>query len=337
MPYDGNGTFSRLYSWVTDAAASIKIKSDRHDQNDDDIAAGLTNALTKDGQSQPTANIPMNGKKLTNLGAPTVDTDAANKAYVDALKTFSTGLEISGADVNGQLKFTSTTGKNGLSFTAADLSWLAKMADATATPPLLNRLVLNDKPDGTGNDVVTVNDNGTITATGISSVKGAAGNAHFWWYGPANEDRMVMYTAVASQGSGFVRIGGTQSFEFNTSGQFKAPGALYAGPALYNTDGNITGSIWANLGYNDAYTAIVNRIESRASAYAANKVGSTALQRVSLQYFGGPGGGGGWTSPGGTVIVGYNREGGNAGQVAGLYYMTLQIYDDKNGWRNMGG
>lgn len=83
MPFDGSGNFNRVMDWTNDAAAAIKIRADRHDQNDDDIAAGLSNTITKDGQSQPTANIPMNGKKLINLGAPTNPTDAASKTYVD--------------------------------------------------------------------------------------------------------------------------------------------------------------------------------------------------------------------------------------------------------------
>lgn len=83
MPFDGSGTFNRLMNWVNDAAAGIKIKSDRHDAEDDNFAAGLSNTLTKDGQSQPTADIPMNGKKLVNVGAPTAGTDAATKSYVD--------------------------------------------------------------------------------------------------------------------------------------------------------------------------------------------------------------------------------------------------------------
>lgn len=83
MPFDGSGNFNRVMDWTNDAAANIKIRADRHDQNDDDIAAGLSNTITKDGQSQPTADIPMNGKKLTNLGAPVNPTDAATKATVD--------------------------------------------------------------------------------------------------------------------------------------------------------------------------------------------------------------------------------------------------------------
>ena len=84
MPFDGSGNFNRVMNWVNDASASIKIKADRHDQEDDNLAQGLSNTLTKDGQSQPTANIPMNGKRIVNMAAPVNPTDAVTKGYVDA-------------------------------------------------------------------------------------------------------------------------------------------------------------------------------------------------------------------------------------------------------------
>jgi hypothetical protein len=86
MPFDGSGNYNRVMDWTNDAAANIKIRADRHDQNDDDIAAALSLTMTRDGQSQPTADLPMNGKKLTNLGAPVNPTDAATKGYADGLK-----------------------------------------------------------------------------------------------------------------------------------------------------------------------------------------------------------------------------------------------------------
>lgn len=86
MPFDGSGNFTRLMNWVADAAASIKIRADRHDTEDDNFAAGLTNCITKDGQTQPTADIPMNGKKIVNLADPTAAQDVATKAYVDKIK-----------------------------------------------------------------------------------------------------------------------------------------------------------------------------------------------------------------------------------------------------------
>lgn len=76
-------------NWVADATAGIKIKADRHDLEDNNLADGLSNCITKDGQTSIAANIPFNGKKITNLGEPTDPTDAAQKKQVDDLKTYT--------------------------------------------------------------------------------------------------------------------------------------------------------------------------------------------------------------------------------------------------------
>lgn len=83
MPFNGSGTFQRLMNWVTDATAGVKVRADRHDTEDDNFAAGLTNCLTRDGQTQPTANIPLNANRLVNVGQPSAAQDAATKKYVD--------------------------------------------------------------------------------------------------------------------------------------------------------------------------------------------------------------------------------------------------------------
>lgn len=339
MAFDGNGTFQRIMNWVQDAASAIKIKADRHDQQDDDFASGLTNCITKDGQTQPTNNIPMNGKKITNLGDPTAVTDAANKKYVDALKAFSTGLEISGADANGQLKFTSTTGKNGLSFVGADLSWLAKLADGAAVPPLLNRLVLNDKPDGSGADVIVANDDGSFLATKAYAkievgLKPSTGSGIVAWYAADGTLRMTLATDSGAQGPGVLTVG-AQAFSFLAAdGQFKAPGNVNAGAAFLATNGNVTGTVWAAWGAPAAFDAIAARIEARSQAWANDRVQSLQYRKVSLTYNGTSGG---FSNIGGAVIVGYARDSGVSGQVTGLYYMYLQIYDPVRGWVGFSG
>lgn len=69
MPYDGsNGIFTTLYNFVTDASNGIKILASRVQGQCNDIATGLTTALTKDGQTTPTANLPMGGFIHTNVG-----------------------------------------------------------------------------------------------------------------------------------------------------------------------------------------------------------------------------------------------------------------------------
>lgn len=87
MPFDASGTFTRLRganSWVGDATANTPIRADLHDNNDNDFANGLSDCITKSGRTQPTADLPMAGHKLVNLGEPTASSDSATKAYVDA-------------------------------------------------------------------------------------------------------------------------------------------------------------------------------------------------------------------------------------------------------------
>jgi hypothetical protein len=59
-----------------------------------DVATGLTTAYTKDGQSTPTANLPMGGFKLTGVGAATVTGDALSfgRAASITTLTITTGL-----------------------------------------------------------------------------------------------------------------------------------------------------------------------------------------------------------------------------------------------------
>lgn len=87
MAYNGAGIFNRLYSWVADAANGIDILSTRMDNEMDGFATGLSNAVTRDGQSPFLANIPAGGFKITGLANPTLAQDAATKFYVDGTAT----------------------------------------------------------------------------------------------------------------------------------------------------------------------------------------------------------------------------------------------------------
>lgn len=82
MAYNGSGTFVRLYNWATDKLNGIKIRADRMDAEMDGFATGLSTAITKDGQTTITANIPFSNFKITGLGSGTALTDGANLGQV---------------------------------------------------------------------------------------------------------------------------------------------------------------------------------------------------------------------------------------------------------------
>jgi len=83
MPWNGSGTFNRIYSWVADKNAGLDISSSRMDTDTDDIVnSGLDNCLTRDGQGQATANLPMAGFKHTGTAAATARTDYSQYGQV---------------------------------------------------------------------------------------------------------------------------------------------------------------------------------------------------------------------------------------------------------------
>lgn len=68
MPFDGNGNFTPS-SPSYPAVSGQSITAAKRNELDLDFATGLTNCVTRDGQSPPTANLPMGGFKLTGLAA----------------------------------------------------------------------------------------------------------------------------------------------------------------------------------------------------------------------------------------------------------------------------
>lgn len=77
MARNGSGTYNRIHNWVQDADADIPITASRMDAEDDSIATALTNSIAKDGQTTPTANLPMGGFKHTNAADGSARTDYA--------------------------------------------------------------------------------------------------------------------------------------------------------------------------------------------------------------------------------------------------------------------
>ncbi len=56
LSFDGNGTFNRLFNWVTDKTNGLNITASRMDSEENGYAAGLSNCITRDGQGKATAD-----------------------------------------------------------------------------------------------------------------------------------------------------------------------------------------------------------------------------------------------------------------------------------------
>lgn len=136
MPYNGAGSFTRVYNWVSDAAAAIPITASRVDTEDDGFATGLSTAICKDGQTVISANLPMAGFRHTGVGNASAanhygvvsqiqnssytwvagggTADAITATYSPAVTTLTDGMELDFRASGSNTTTTPTFSPNGL-------------------------------------------------------------------------------------------------------------------------------------------------------------------------------------------------------------------------------
>jgi hypothetical protein len=95
MSYNGSGTFL-INSTGQPVVANTVISATVFNALTSDLATGLSTAITKDGQTTITANIPFGSNKITGLGAGTAATDAANLGQVQS--TVAKLITVTGTD-----------------------------------------------------------------------------------------------------------------------------------------------------------------------------------------------------------------------------------------------
>ena len=83
MAFNGSGTYNLPAG--NPVVTGTTISSSTTNTTNSDIATALTNCITRDGQSTPSANLPMNAKKLTGLAAGTSAGDSVR--YEQAVLT----------------------------------------------------------------------------------------------------------------------------------------------------------------------------------------------------------------------------------------------------------
>lgn len=85
MAWNGSGTFTRNQDWTADRDAGNPdniISADKMDDEFDNYKTGIENTLTRDGQNSPSANLPMNAKKHTNVAIASALTEYARSSQI---------------------------------------------------------------------------------------------------------------------------------------------------------------------------------------------------------------------------------------------------------------
>lgn len=134
MPWNGSGTFSRIYSWQADADAGINIIASRMDTDTDDIAEnGLNNTICRDGQATPTANLPMGGFRHT--GAQN-GVGAQDYATLGQVQGGNFRFAVAGGTANAMTASTTPTFSLSASVDGVVLSIRAVGANTSTTPTI---------------------------------------------------------------------------------------------------------------------------------------------------------------------------------------------------------
>jgi len=155
MPFDASGNFTRVMNWTNDYENNIEIVCDRHDQEDDNFAAGFNECFCRDGRATATGNFKMGNYKITGLGDGVSTNDAINKGQLTAAQTTLqasiTAIETDLADTNyiGDIKASLQTANHG--------KWLLCNGQAVSRTTYADLFTLIGENFGEGDGQTTFN------------------------------------------------------------------------------------------------------------------------------------------------------------------------------------
>ena len=257
MSYNGSGTFN-INTAGQPVVTGTTITSTAFNLLTADLASGLTTALTKDGQTTPTANIPMGTFKITGLGAGSAATDAAQYGQLQAGAT--TIATVSGTDtLTGTLSPAPTAYATGNLF-----SFVAVATNTGAATINLNSLGAK-----------------SITKSGVTALAAGdivSGQLYLIEY-DGTRFQLINPSTLTVSSISFGSTGLTPATA--TTGAVTVAGTL----AIANGGTGTTSTTFANLTTNVTGTLPVANGGTGAASFTANNVllgnGTSALQVVA--------------------------------------------------------
>ena len=299
MSYNGSGTFL-INTAGQPVVSGTVISSTAFNALTADLATGLSTAITKDGQTTITANIPMANYKFTGLGVGSAAGDSANLSQVQstAVKLLAS---VSGADtitavgspnvaayVAGQMFYFVAAGANTGAVTINIDSLGAKSITRDGTTALAAGDIQSGEVcvivyDGTQFQLVSgssqsasiVTNNLTVTndalISGLTVGKGA---------GAVATNTAVGSSALAANTTGDENTAiGYAALDANTSGERNVS---VGGESLYTNTTGINGTV---VGFQAAYTSNADNITAigfRAAHLNSSGTNNTALGGLAL-------------------------------------------------------
>jgi len=276
MSFNGTGTFT-INTAGQPVVPNTTITSTAFNLLTADLASGLTNTLTKDGQSTPTANIKMGAFKLTNVGVPTSTGDALSFNNVATISTLTLTNPLTAAN-----------GGTGITSLGTGVATALGVNVGTAGSVVVNGGALGTPSSGTVTNLTgtaSININGTVGATtastgafttlSASSTVSGTGFTNYFASPPALggtapaavSATALSYTTTLTGGTGIVNLG---------SGQFykDASGNVGIGTASPSTYGKL--AVIGNIGAGNYY--ITDQATAQAGAFGFGNGNGPAVE-----------------------------------------------------------
>lgn len=253
--------FNRVHNWVQDKANAILINASRMDEEFDGIATGLSSAITKDGQTTVTADLPMAGYKHTGVGL-----GSARNQYstVGQVQDGATAYAVAGGTADA---LTLTTSPAITAYAAGQVFWSRLTADNATSTPTLAVCALAAK---------TIKKRGATTGQALAAGDLKAGNIAAFAYQSVTDTFELVTPA---------RFGGLDTANTWSAVQTFSSGITFANETLSTYDeGTWTPGISFNGGSTGitygvqvgTYTKVGKHVHVQGAVTLSNKGSSTA-------------------------------------------------------------
>ena len=221
------------------ALVAADIPSIAHTKISDFDAGVRTNTLAE--MASPASNVSFNSQKITNLGDPTADADAANKGYVDGV---AQGLDVKDSVV------ATTTANGTLSSAFANGQSIDGVTLQTG-----DRILIKNQSTASQNGIYNVQASGAPSrTTDMGTGSNAAGAFVFVEQGTVNAENG--FTCTSDTGSAVV---GTNNLTF---AQFSGAGQIIAGDGLDKSGNTLSVDLKANGGLVIESTEIAVKLDA---------------------------------------------------------------------------